>query len=199
MKVIGLTGGIGTGKSTVASILRELGAFCIDLDAIGHDMIKSGTAIYTSLINEFGDVIIAANGQIDRSALGHIVFNDPSALARLNAIVHPAIDAVVAKSQEECIRQGIKVMVIEAAAMLENRRQWQADEIWITVASEKTVLERLARRSGYSEKEALSRIHSQMPEEERRRLADVIIDTDCSLEELRSRVVAEWHRLLQRI
>mgnify|MGYP005627063695 CR=1 FL=1 len=198
MIVIGLTGGIGTGKSTVAGFLRELGAHVVDLDRAGHEVIKSGTDVYNRLLKTFGTSIIGVDDEIDRSRLGQIVFSDARALDRLNAIVHPAIDEIVARTQEECRRLDVPVLVLEAAAMLENQRRWQADEIWITVAPEKTVLDRLACRSGYSEQQARARIRSQMTDAERRKLADVVIDTDCTLDELRNRVAIEWQHLLQR-
>ena len=199
MKVIGLTGGIGTGKSTVAGFLRELGAAYMDLDRTGHEVYRQGTAAYKQLILAFGNGILDDSRKIDRAKLGAIVFNDRKALQKLNGIIHPAIDAVVKERLAGFKKAGVKVAVMEAAAMLESERTWLVDEVWITMAPVTAVLERLRKRSGYSEEEALSRICSQMSDEERRRRADVIIETDCSLEELRQRVAREWEKLSQRL
>ena len=199
MKVIGLTGGIGTGKSTVAGFLRELGAAYMDLDRTGHEVYRQGTAAYKQLVLAFGNGILDDSRKIDRAKLGAIVFNDRKALQKLNGIIHPAIDAVVKERLAGFKKAGVKVAVMEAAAMLESERTWLVDEVWITMAPVTAVLERLRKRSGYSEEEALSRIRSQMSDEERRRRADVIIETDCSMEELRQRVAREWEKLLQRL
>ncbi len=199
MKVIGLTGGIGTGKSTVAGFLRELGAAYMDLDRTGHEVYQPGTSAYKQLIATFGNGILGEEKEINRTKLGAIVFNDRAALQKLNGIIHPAIDAVVKERLAGFKGAGTSVTVLEAAAMLESRRNWLVDEIWITLAPVPVVLDRLRKRSGYSETEALSRIRSQMSDEERRRLADVVIETDCSLEELKQRVTREWDTLLKRL
>jgi dephospho-CoA kinase len=199
MKIIGLTGGIGSGKSTVARFLAELGAVVVDLDKVGHDVLKKKNTAYRQVIREFGKDILLADGEIDRARLGKIVFNDSEALQRLNDITHPAIDATVKKKVMEYRRQGVKVVVFEAAAMLEAGRVWQADEIWVTTAGEKTVLERLKARSGYDEAEAETRIRAQMTNKERIKKANVVIDTDCTLDELQTRVAGEWQKLQQRL
>jgi dephospho-CoA kinase len=198
MKVIGLTGGIGSGKSTVARYLADLGAVVIDLDKVGHEVLKSGSRAFQRVVREFGKDILDASGEIDRARLGNLVFKNRKALARLNRIVHPAIDKIVNEKIEEYRRQGVKVVVLEAAAMLEAGRAAQADEIWVAVAPEATVLRRLSARSGYSEEESKARIHSQLPNEERIKQANVVIDTDCSLDELKARVEIEWRKLMER-
>jgi dephospho-CoA kinase len=199
MKVIGLTGGIGTGKSTVALFLAELGAAVMDLDKVGHEVLNINSPAYQQVIHEFGKDILLADGEIDRPKLGRIVFNDTGALKRLNTIVHPAIDAVVNRRIRDYRRRGVKVVVFEAAAMLEAGRAWQADEIWVTVAEVKTVLARLKTRSGYDEAEAETRIHAQLTNQERIKKATVVIDTDCTLDELKARVAAEWQKLQERL
>lgn len=198
MKVIGLTGGIGSGKSTVAGFLSGLGAAVIDLDKVGHEVIRPGGQAFERVVREFGEDILNADGDIDRARLGNIVFRNPQALARLNRIVHPAIDKVVEKRVGEYRRQGAKAVVLEAAAILEAGRAAQVDEIWVTVAPEATVLKRLSERSGYSEAESRARLRSQLPAEERIEHADVVIATDCGLDELKARVRKEWDRLMAR-
>jgi len=198
MRVIGLTGGIGSGKSTVARYLAGLGAVVIDLDKVGHEVLKSGSQAFKRVVSEFGKDILDASGEIDRARLGNLVFKNQKALLCLNRIMHPAIDEIVNEKIEEYRRRGVKVVVLEAAAMLEAGRAGQADEIWVTVAPEATVLNRLKQRSGYSEKESRARIRSQLSNEERTEQANVVIDTDCRLDELKARVEAEWRKLMER-
>ena len=198
MRVIGLTGGIGTGKSTVAGFLAELGAFVMELDKTGHEVLRRED-IREKLVGEFGEEILGADGEIDRTRLGKIVFNDTVALARLNGITHPAIDAVIESRVEKCRAEGVGVVVLEAAALLDAGRGWQADEIWVTVAPEDVVLQRLADRVGFSEEEIKARIRSQISSEERIGQADVVIDTDCTLDELQDRVETEWRKLQSRL
>ena len=199
MKVIGLTGGIGSGKSTVAQFLGELGAVIVDVDKLGHEAIKPGSEAWERVVNEFGKSIVTVSGDIDRAKLSKIVFHNHEALLRLNQIIHPVIDNMLMAKLEECRRKGVKVVVLEAAAMLEAGRASQVDEIWITVAPESAVLQRLSGRSGYSEEESKARIHAQLSNEERIKHADVVIDTDCSLDELKARVAVLWHQLQARL
>jgi dephospho-CoA kinase len=198
MKIIGLTGGIGSGKSTVARLLEEMGAVIVDLDKVGHEALKQKEA-REKLVSEFGEGILNNGGDIDRARLGAIVFNDSKALSRLNRIVHPIIDDIVKTKVAGYLREGVEVVVLEAAAMLDAGRSSQVDEVWVTIAPESVVLERLAGRTGYSEAEAKARIKSQMTGEERVKQADVVIDTDCTLDELKTRVTAEWNRLRKRL
>jgi dephospho-CoA kinase len=199
VKIIGLAGGIGSGKSTAARLLAELGAVVIDLDKTGNEALKKGGGAYQKAVREFGEGIVGENGEIDRKKLGEIVFNDREALKRLNKIIHPEIDKAIHEEIREYRRRGIKVLVLEAAVMLEAARAWQADEIWVTVANEKTALERLIGRSGFSEEDAKARIRSQMTNEERIKQADVVINNDSTLDELKAKVKAEWERLLKRL
>jgi dephospho-CoA kinase len=198
MKVIGLTGGIGSGKSTVARLLAGLGAVTVDLDKMGHRILKLED-VRDRLVEEFGKGILDARSRISRTKLGRLVFNDPEALARLNAVAHPRIDQAVGGMLDFYRRQGAEVVVLEAAAILEAGRTKGFDEIWVTIAPEELMLERVAGRGGISRKQAGARLRSQLSNEERIRQADVVIDTDCPLEMLRDRVAAEWRRLRERL
>ena len=198
MKVIGLTGGIGSGKSTVAQFLAELGAVVVDLDKVGHEALKPGGEAWERVVNEFGRDVLNVSGDIDRAKLGEIVFKNHEALLRLNHIIHPVIDNMVNARVEEYRRQGIGVVVIEAAVMVEAGKTSQVDEVWVTIAPETSVLNRLSERAGYSERESQTRIRAQLSAEERVKHADVVIDTDCSLDELKARVAVEWHKLQAR-
>jgi len=195
MKVIGLTGGIGSGKSTVAQFLAELGAVILNADEVGHEALKPDTEIWREVVTAFGRQIVTLDGNIDRKKLGKIVFGNAEALSRLNQIMHPRMYALVKNQLEEYRRQGTRVVVLEAPLLLEAGWTPLVDEVWVTTASEATVLKRLEERSGMSQAESLTRIRSQLPSTERVRHADVVINTDCALDELKSKVTELWQRL----
>jgi len=195
MKVIGITGGIGSGKSTVAGFLANLGAVVIDADKVGHDVFAPNTEAWRDVVVAFGRQLLASDGEIDRKQLGEIVFNDPDALARLNQILHPRIQWMVQAQLDEYRQQGIKVVVLEAILLIEGGWASLVDEVWITLASQDTVLQRLEQRSGLTHEESLSRIRNQLPATERLQYADVVIDTDGSLDEVRETVMELWRQL----
>jgi dephospho-CoA kinase len=204
MKVIGLTGGIGSGKSTVSGFLRELGATIIDVDEVWHEALKPDTDLGRGVVAAFGKGIVTPKGDIDRQRLGDIVFNNPEALVRLNNIMQPWMYKTVKAQLEEYRRKKIKVVVMEVPLLVEVPLSLRAgepslsdemDEVWVTVAPESVVLKRMKEKSGLSEEQTLARIHSQLPSEERIKHADVVIDTDCTLEELEQRVRAPWDKL----
>ena len=195
MKVIGLTGGIGSGKSTVSRLLAELGAVIIDADKVGHEAFKPDTEGWREVAAAFGRQILAADGKIDRKKLGEIVFGNPDSLERLNRIMHPRIHSMVKAQLKQYQRQGVEIVVLEAPLLIESGWASTVDEVWVTVAPEATVLRRLQERMGFSKPQSLARIRSQLSPEERARHADVIIDTDCDLDELKARVEKLWQRL----
>jgi len=195
MKVIGLTGGIGSGKSTVAQFLAELGAVILNADEVGHEAFKPDTEIWRQVVTAFGRQIVTLDGNIDRKKLGNIVFGNAEALSRLNQIMHPQMYALVKAQLEESQRQGTRVVVLEAPLLLEAGWTPLVDEVWVTIASEPTVLKRLEERSGMSQAESLTRIHSQLSSTERIKHADVVINTDCDLDELESKVKELGQRL----
>jgi dephospho-CoA kinase len=195
MKVIGLTGGIGSGKSTVSQFLAELGAVILDADEIGHEAFKPDTEIWRQVVAAFGRQILTPDGNIDRKKLGNIVFSNPESLSRLNQIMHPRMYALVKAQLEEYRRQGVGVVVLEAPLLLEAGWTSLVDEVWVTIAPEATVLKRLEERTGLSQAESLTRLRSQLPSEERVRQADVVINTDCDLDELKSKVKELGQRL----
>lgn len=195
MKVIGLTGGIASGKSTVARFLKELGVVVVDADKVGHELFRSDAGAKQEVVATFGEGILTPKGNISREKLGRIVFGRPESLARLNMIMHPRIAARVKARLERYHREGAKVVVVEAPLLLEAGWASLVDEVWVTVASEDAVLGRLKERAGLSEPESLKRLRSQMPAAERVRQADVIIDTDCELSELKEMVAKLWQEL----
>lgn len=199
MKIIGLTGGIGSGKSTVAHFLAKMGAEVIDLDKVGHDVLSKNGIAYTKAVREFGEAILNEQGEIDRTKLAGIVFSDPAALKKLNNITHPEIDKKAADIIQTCRRRGVKVLVFEAPVALEAARTSQYNEIWVTVAPEETVLGRVKERSGFKTQDVKARIQAQMSNEERVKKADVVIVNDGTLNELKTKVKAEWDNLLKRL
>jgi len=204
MKVIGLTGGIGSGKSTVSRFLVELGAVVINTDKVGHKLFKPDTEAWREVVAVFGRQILTPQGEVDRDKLGEIVFANPEARDQLNEIMHPRIRNWVKAEIEEYRRQGVKLLVLEVPLLVEVPLSLRAgepslsdevDEVWVTVAPEATVLKRLKERGGISEEQIRARIRSQLSSEERTKRADVIIDTDCSLDELGARVRELWRKL----
>ena len=198
MKVIGLTGGIGSGKSTVSRFLAELGAVILDVDRVGHEAFKPDTEIWRQVVAAFGSQMLTPGGDIDREKLGEIVFGNPESLARLNQIMHPRMYEIVSAQLDDYRRQGIDVVVLEAPLLIEVGWTSSVDEVWVTAASEATVLSRLEEQKGLSRQQSLARIHFQLSLEERIRHADVVIDTDCDLDELRARVGELWRGLQSR-
>ncbi len=199
MKVIGLTGGIGSGKSTVSKFLAHLGAVVIDADKVGHEVFKPGTKAWQEVVDAFGQGIISADGTIDRRKLGEIVFSNPGARAKLNQVMHPLIYEQVKSQMEEYGRKGAAIIIVEAPLLLEVGWKSLVDEVWVTSASEATVIKRLKEQKGLSEAQSLARIRAQLTDGERIRQVDVVIDTDCALDELKERVEALWRKLRSRI
>ncbi|MFC2039522.1 dephospho-CoA kinase [Chloroflexota bacterium] len=199
MVVIGLTGGILTGKSTVSQILAERGAVIIDADKIGHKAYQTQTTVWWELVDAFGNGILKESGEIDRKKLAEIVFTDPEALARLNNIMHPRMHSTIREEIERLGNEGVDLVVLEAAVLIEANWTDLVDEVWVTVAPEATAVARLQNRGGLTEEQARARISSQLSSEERARRADVIIDTNCELAEVRTKVEELWRRLCSRM
>ncbi len=188
MIVIGLTGGIGTGKSEVTSVLAGLGASVIDADVVGHEVYRKGTEGHSAVIDSFGPGVVGADGEIDRAALGRLVFGDPRALARLNSLVHPRIRKVVSERLGALREAGAEVTVLEAAVLLEAGWEDMVDEVWVVEAPREAVVSRLRPRFGGDEQAIAVRAGAQMTQEDRRRAADVTILNDGSMDRLRRRV-----------
>ena len=195
MKIIGLTGGIGSGKSTVSQFLAELGAVVIDTDKVGHEAFKPGTESWQRVVAAFGSSIVTADGNIDRKKLGEIVFDSPVELLKLEQIIHPAISEIVIARIEEYRQQGVKVVVLEVPLLVEAGWASLVNEVWVTTAPEPVILRRLEERTGMTEQESLARMRSQLPSEERLKHADTVIDTNCTLDELRKKIKELWCRL----
>ena len=194
-KVIGLTGGIGSGKSTVSQYLAELGAKIIDGDKVGHEAFKPNTEAWHDVVATFGRQILTSSGEIDRKKLGEMVFNDPESLLQLNKIMHPRMIDMIEAQIEEYRQQGIDVVVLEAAVLIEANWTSHVDEVWVTVTPEPAVLKRLKEQRGLEEEQTLARIRSQLSQEERMKHADVVINNDGDLNEVKAKVRELWERL----
>jgi dephospho-CoA kinase len=199
MYVIGLTGGIGSGKTTVARMLERKGAVLVSADAVGHEVYQSGRPAWQEIVDAFGRQVVAGDGTIDRKRLGAIAFNDPQQLQRLNAITHPRMKELMRHKLEEERARGTEVVALEAALLFDAGWDDLSDEVWVTVAPPEVAAERTAERSGLNVEEVLSRIRAQMSNEERIARSQVLIDTDCSLEQTRKQVDEEWERLMERL
>jgi dephospho-CoA kinase len=198
--VIGLTGGLGTGKSTVAEMLREKGAVVIQADQLGHQVYEPGRPAYYEIVAAFGPQMLGDGGRIDRRRLAQLVFADAEALARLNRITHPRIRQAMQEQLAQLARQeGVQVAVVEAALLLEAGWDDLVDEIWVTVAPPEVAAQRAAARSGIPVEEAMARIRAQLDNEKRAQRAHVVIDTSCPLEETRRQVEEEWQKLTARL
>lgn len=192
MLVIGLTGGIGTGKSEAARHMVSLGAALIDADQVGHEAYQPNGAAWPPVVAAFGRDILQPNGEIDRRRLGAIVFADPEQLARLNGIMHPLMAEMVRERIGRLGGQGAAVVVVEAALLFEAGWDALVDEVWATDAPEDAVVRRLAQRSGMSEEDARKRVAAQLSREERLSRAGCIIDNSAGLDAMRSAIGQLW-------
>jgi dephospho-CoA kinase len=195
MFIIGLTGGILSGKSTIAQMLAEKGAAIIDADKLAHEAYKPKTKLNQELVDEFGTSIRKTDGSIDRKKLSGIVFGNPEALSRLNAIVHPRIREMAKAKIELFRKKGAPVVVLEGALLIEAKWTDLADEVWVALAPAEVAVKRLKERGGLTENEALARIQTQLPAAERAKHADVIINTDCKLSDVSAQIDRLWNRV----
>ena len=196
MLVIGLAGGIGSGKSSVSGMLKNLGAIIIDADKLGHEVYLPGTEGLREVVSEFGEDILSSNGEIDRGILGSKVFGSPEAMAKLNAIVWPRIKNKVTELIEENSQLGTEVLVLDAAVLIEAGWTSVVDEVWVVTAPVDQIISRLESRNGITEEHAMSRINSQMTTEQRVEYADIVIENNDSLDELMSSVQHIWNKTL---
>ena len=192
MVVIGLAGGIGTGKSAVSRILENLGAVVLDADRFGHEVYLPNTDGLREVVAAFGEDVLLASGEVDRRALGGKVFGNPEEMAKLNAIAWPRIRQRISEGIEEQRREGTQVVVLDAAVLIEAGWTDAADEVWVVTAPEAHVIQRIQSRNNLTEEQVRARMSSQMSTEERVKHADVIVENDGDLEDLQSRVKALW-------
>lgn len=191
--IIGLTGNIATGKSTVLHYLMAKGAYVLDADKLAHETMQTGTHTYWSIVDAFGQSILNVDGTIDRRALGKIVFSDADALARLEAIVHPAVFDL---ARQELLTVDAHIIVLEAIKLLEAGQLVNlCDEVWVVTSSPETQLRRLREERKMSEEEAARRMAAQSSQEEKLKHADRVIVNDGDLIALYAQLDALWQEL----
>lgn len=188
--LIGLTGNIATGKSTVAAMLAQLGATVIDADKVAHQVMRRGGQVYERIVDAFGPAVVAADGEIERQRLGYIVFSDPEALRRLERIVHPAVGVEV---QRRIAAAQTSIIVIEAIKLIEAGLHRICQALWVTTCSSEQQIDRLMKERALSFEEAELRVNAQPPQTQKISLADVVIDTSSDKAETRRQVEAALH------
>ncbi len=191
--LIGLTGNIATGKSTVARMLADLGAETIDADEVAHEVMRAGSPVHTQIVAAFGPEVLAPDGEIDRKRLGAIVFADAAALARLEALVHPAVIAEVGR---RIAASTAPAVVVEAIKLIESGMAAGCDSVWVTVCRQEQQIRRLMAGRKMSRAEARQRVQAQPPQEAKIARADVVIDTGETLAQTRAQVWAAWGGLV---
>jgi dephospho-CoA kinase len=199
MLTIGLTGGIGSGKSTVAQILGEFGAPILDADKVAHTTYAPGAPAYDAVIAAFGAQVVAADRTIDRKKLGSIVFGNPDRLNQLTSIVWPATRESISRNVADLRASGAKLpIVVEAAILIEANWQSLFDEIWLVRASREQVVARIESQRGLKPAETEARIRAQLSDEERAKHATLVIENNGSLEDLREMLKTVWAEALKR-
>lgn len=191
MLVLGLTGGIGSGKSTVSALLAAKGAVIIDADEVVREQQRPGTPVFDAMVERFGTGIVGADGTLDRAAVADIVFADPQALADLNNIVHPAVGAEIARRMEE-LSGTDAVVVLDVPLLVEASRGYPLAGLIVVDVDPDIAVERLVMQRGMTEEDARSRMSRQASREERRARADVVIDNRGTPSDLARQVDAVW-------
>ncbi|MBX7548881.1 dephospho-CoA kinase [Streptomyces sp. NPDC004232] len=196
MLKVGLTGGIGAGKSEVSRLLVEHGAVLIDADRIAREVVAPGTPGLASVVEAFGTDVLAADGSLDRPRLGSIVFADPEKLAVLNSVVHPLVGLRSRELEEAAAPDA--VVIHDVPLLTENGLAPLYDLVIVVDASPETQLDRLVRLRGMTEEDARARMAAQATRAQRREAADIVIDNDVPLDTLHKRVAAVWDELVRR-
>ncbi|MFF7792557.1 dephospho-CoA kinase [Streptomyces sp. NPDC007991] len=196
MLKVGLTGGIGAGKSEVSRLLVERGAVLIDADRIAREVVAPGTPGLAAVVEAFGEEVLTADGSLDRPRLGSLVFADAAKLATLNAIVHPLVGARSRELEEAAAEDA--VVVHDVPLLTENGLAPLYDVVIVVDATPETQLDRLVRLRGMTEEDARARMAAQATREQRREIADIVIDNDVPLEDLERRVKDVWAELTRR-
>jgi dephospho-CoA kinase len=196
---VGLTGGIGSGKSEISRRLRDLGAALIDADAVAREVVEPGTPGLADVVAEFGESVLRPDGTLDREGLGRIVFADPVKLARLNAIVHPRVGDRIAAQMAQVERDHPDgVVVYDVPLLVENNLAGGYHVVLVVAASPETQLRRLVEQRGMTSDDAQARIAAQAPLAEKLAVADIVIENDGPLAELDARVEQVWADLRAR-
>ena len=200
MRVIGITGGIGAGKSTVSEILASLGLDVINVDELGHQVYLPSTSGWNEVVKEFGKEVLTEDGEINRSKLRAKVFDDSRALGRLNQITHPKIRQLLSQSILDRKNAGSRIIGFEAALLIEADWKELADQIWVVTAPKSVIIDRVARRSPALDNQTIqSMIESQMSQSEREKFADIIIENSGTVNELKKIVQMNYNHTLENL
>ena len=197
MLLVGLTGNIASGKSTVSQMLSERGARIIDADVLARRAVELGTPGYQRIVERWGDAVLAPDGHLDRAALRGIVFSNPEELEYLNAIVHPEVERMRDRLVREALERGDRIVVCDIPLLFERHLGENFDRIILVDAPRPLRLQRLVKDRGLREAESQDMITAQMPAELKRARADIVIDNDGTLTKLEQDVAAAWATLLQ--
>lgn len=198
MVIIGLTGNIASGKSTVSRRLKMLGAKVIDADQTAREVVRPGEPALNEIVEHFGPGVLDNRGELDRKKMGSIIFSDPGARKKLNEITHPRIkEAIYREIERTAIEGGYNIVVIEAPLLIEVQLHRDVDEVWMVKIDQEEQIKRLAERDKLSREEALQRIKAQMPQEEKIKHAHRVIDNSGSNEETIRQIDLHWSALLK--
>lgn len=197
MILIGLTGGIASGKSTVSQVLRELGAPVVDADALVHQLQVPGSPLLAAIVREFGPAVLRDDGSLDRPALGRIIFADADRRRALEAIVHPAVRERMWAEVESYRQAGRPAVVLDVPLLIEGGMDKAVDRVWVVYVDGATQLQRLMARDGLTAVQAAERISAQMDLEAKRRQADLVIDNRGGPEQTRSQVTVAWRAVVE--
>jgi dephospho-CoA kinase len=195
MMIIGLTGSIASGKSTISAMLKEKGYPIIDADLVARLVVEPGTSNLQEIERQFGASVINEDGTLNRDALGKLIFNDPAKRKQLNDLMHPAIRSEMLRQRDELFKSGHKTLIMDIPLLFESRLQHFVDKILVVSVTEEMQLERLMNRNSLSKEEATSRIHSQLPVSEKEKGADAVIynnGTIAQSQQQLERILVEW-------
>jgi dephospho-CoA kinase len=198
MLIVGLTGGIATGKSTVAAMLRRRGAPVVDADALVHAAEQPGQPAYDDIVRRFGHGVLARDRSIDRAALGKLVFDDPDARRDLEAITHPRVRELIAREVAAAAAAGDPIVIIDIPLLFETGRADQFNGVLLVYAPAEVQMQRLRERSGLSEAEARKRLAAQLPIDEKRQRASWVIDNSGELSATEAAVARWWDEISSR-
>ncbi|ALS74365.1 dephospho-CoA kinase [Planococcus rifietoensis] len=193
--IIGLTGSIASGKSTVSQMLKELGYPVVDADLVARQVVEPGTETLNSIKQAFGAEVIRADGSMDREKVGSIIFNDPASRKKLNDIIHPAIRREMLRQRQAFLDDGYETVIMDIPLLFESKLQHMVDKILVVSVSEQEQLKRLMERNGLAEQQAKARIASQLPISVKEQGADEVLDNNGSLEHTKHqlmRILANW-------
>ncbi|RNF40864.1 dephospho-CoA kinase [Planococcus salinus] len=194
--IIGLTGSIASGKSTVSKMLADLGYPIVDADLVARQVVEPGSDTLQQIVSVFGEEVLHENGTLNRPKLGELIFNDPASRKRLNDVIHPAIRKEMIRQRDHYVQQGFDIVIMDIPLLFESKLKHFVDKILVVSVTEENQLQRLMERNGLSEKEARARISSQLPMSLKEEGADAVIYNNGTIEETSHQlrhILEQWH------